>query len=103
MHQKLLQHYIIVSCIINHASEIPPSTSPRGRKPGTNKYKHIVCSGMIWLQHKAYCYHGHGYSNRLSCLQGSTSVIPHARISMVAYPLLGKAPPRLSDTPKSIL
>src|ERR1041384_1903747 len=27
----------------------------------------------------------------------------HARISMVAYTLLGNAPPRLSDTPRPIL
>src|SRR3954469_21459740 len=25
----------------------------------------IVCSGKIQLQHKASCYRGHGYSNRL--------------------------------------
>src|SRR3954466_13440305 len=103
MQQKLLQHCIIISCIINHASEILSSTSPRGRKPGTNKYKDIVCSGRIWLQHKASCYRGHGYSNRLSSLQRCTGVILHARISRVAYTLLGNTPPRLSDTPQSIL
>src|ERR1043165_8939558 len=57
MKQKLLEHCIIVSCIdINHASEFPPSTSPRGRKLETNKYRYIVCSGKVWLQHKASCY-----------------------------------------------
>ena len=48
---------------------MPPSSLPRHpreeAKPGTNKYKDIVCSGRIWLQHKASCYRGHGYSNRL--------------------------------------
>src|SRR4051812_21997079 len=86
---------------------MPPSSLPRQprkeERPGTKKYNDIVCSGRIRLQHKASCYHGHGYSNRLSSLQGCTSVIPHARISRLAYTLLGNAPPRLSDTPKSIL
>src|ERR1041385_4588742 len=36
----------------------------------------IVCSGKIQLQHKASCYHGHGYSNRLNSLQGCTTVQP---------------------------
>src|SRR3954467_8554152 len=86
---------------------MPPSSLLRHpceeEKPGTNKYKDIVFCGRIWLQHKASCYHGHGYSNRLSSLQGCSSVIPHTRISRVAYTLLGNSPPRLSDTPKSIL
>src|SRR3954467_2647701 len=103
MMQKFLKHCIIISCTIKHASEIPSSTSPRGRKPGTNKYKDIVCSGRIWLQHKASYYHGHGYLNRLSSLQGRTSVIPHTQISRVAYTLLVNAPPRLSNTPMYIL
>src|SRR3954467_6776468 len=103
MMQKFLKHCIIISCTIKHASEIPSSTSPRGRKPGTNKYKYIVCSGRIWLQHKASCYRGHGYTNRLSSLQGCTSVILHAPISSVAYTLSGNAPSSLSDTPESIL
>src|SRR3954469_7391256 len=86
---------------------MPLSSLPRhpreDAKPGTNKYKDIVCSGRIWLQHKASCYRGHDYSNRLYSLQGCTSVIPHARISRVAYTMLGNTPPRLSDTTKSIL
>src|SRR3954464_12061647 len=36
----------------------------------------VVCSGKIRLQHKASCYHGHGYSNRLNSLQGCTTVQP---------------------------
>src|SRR3954464_14048305 len=36
----------------------------------------VVCSGKIQLQHKASCYHGHGYSNRLNSLQGCTTVQP---------------------------
>src|SRR3954465_4179186 len=34
-------------------------------KFGTNSLIVIVSSRMIWLQHKASCYRGHGYSNRL--------------------------------------
>src|SRR3954468_20476993 len=30
----------------------------------------VVCSSRVWLQHKASCYHGHNYPNRLSSLQG---------------------------------
>src|SRR3954467_14360846 len=30
----------------------------------------VVCSSRVWLQHKASCYRGHGYPNRLSSLQG---------------------------------
>src|SRR4051812_24795306 len=86
---------------------MPPSSLPRHpreeEKSGTNKYKDIVCSDRIWLQHKVSCYRGHGYSNILSSLQGCTRVIPHSQISRVSYTLLGNAPPRLSDTPKSIL
>jgi hypothetical protein len=55
--------------IIN-ASEITSSTPLRGSKPGTNSLIVIVCSGRVWLQHKASCYRGHGYPNRLSSLQG---------------------------------
>src|SRR3954466_16176833 len=86
---------------------MPSSSLPRHpreeAKPGTNKYKDMVCSGRVSLQHKTSCYRGHGYSNRSSSLQGCTSVILHARISRVAYTLLGNAPPRLSDTPRPIL
>src|SRR3954462_1459355 len=86
---------------------MPPSFLPRHpreeAKLGTNKYRYIVCSGRVWLQHKASCYRGHGYSNRSSSLQGCTNVKLHARISRVAYTLLGNTPPRLSDTPRPIL
>src|SRR3954466_7380648 len=86
---------------------MPPSSLPRHpreeEKLGTNKYKYIVCSGRIWLQHKASCYRGHGYSNRLLPCRGYTTVTLHARISRVAYTLLGNPPPRLSDTPRPIL
>src|SRR3954467_576607 len=34
----------------------------------------VVCSGKIRLQHKASCYHGHGYLNRLNSLQGCTTI-----------------------------
>src|SRR3954466_4904056 len=54
---------------------MPSSSLPRHSreeaKPGTNKYKDIVCSGRIWLQHKASCYRGHGYSNRLLPCRGA--------------------------------
>src|SRR3954465_9808550 len=86
---------------------MPPSFLPRHpreeAKPGTNKYKDIVCSGRIWLQHKASCYRGHGYSNRFLPCRGRTTVTLHAQISRVAYTLLGNTPPRLSDTPRPIL
>ena len=49
----------------NNASEITSSTSLRGSKPGTNSLIVVVCSGKIQLQHKASCYRGHGYLNRL--------------------------------------
>src|SRR3954453_15620174 len=46
-----------------------PSSLPRHRreeeKLGTNSLIIIVSSSMIWLQHKASCYRGHDYSNRL--------------------------------------
>src|SRR3954468_20348946 len=38
----------------------------------------VVRSGKVQLQHKASCYRGHGYSNRLNSLQGCTTV-HHAR------------------------
>ena len=104
MKQKLLQQCIIVSC--NKLSMLPsylPRHPSRGRQLGTNSLVVIVSSDMIWLQHKASCYRGHGYPNRLSSLQGCTSVILHARISRVAYTLSGNAPPRLSDMPRTIL
>src|SRR3954464_1938724 len=72
-------------------------------KPRTNSLIVVVCSGRVWLQHKASCYCGHGYSNRLSSLQGCTGVILHARNSRVAYTFLGNTPPRLSDTTRPIL
>src|ERR1041385_6668805 len=58
----------------NNASEFPSSTFLRGRKPGTNSLIVIVCSVKIQLQHKASCYRGHFYSNRLNSLQGCTTV-----------------------------
>src|SRR3954469_21113518 len=42
----------------------------RGRETGTNSLIVVVCSSRLWLQHKASCYGGHGYPNRLSSLQG---------------------------------
>src|SRR3954465_11894428 len=51
-----------------------PRHPPRGRQLGTNSLIVVVSSSMIWLQHKASCYRGHGYSNRLISLQGCTSV-----------------------------
>src|SRR3954467_10753656 len=42
-----------------------PRHPPRGRQLRTNSLTVIVSSSMIWLQHKASCYHGHHYSNRL--------------------------------------
>ena len=65
MQQNLLQHCIIVSCSNYQCSRIPFLDIPRRRQPGTNSLIEVVCSSMIWLQHKASCYRGHGYSNRL--------------------------------------
>src|ERR1044071_1367345 len=59
-----------------HASEIPSSTSLRGRETGTNSLIVVVCSSRLWIQHKASCYCGHGYSNRSNSLQGCTTVQP---------------------------
>src|SRR3954468_1850982 len=42
-----------------------PRHPPRGRQLGTNSLIVVVSRSMIWLQHKASCYRGHGYSNRL--------------------------------------
>src|SRR3954463_3501145 len=48
---------------------MPPSSPPRHPReeenPEPNSLIIIVCSGKIELQHKASCYHGHGYLNRL--------------------------------------
>src|SRR3954471_2562557 len=66
MKQKLLQQCIIVSC--NNLTMLPSSLPRHPReqaKLGTNSLIVIVSSSMIWLQHKASCYRGHGYSNRL--------------------------------------
>src|SRR3954464_12760416 len=51
-------------------SSFLPRHSREEEKRGTNSLIVIVCSGRVWLQHKASCYHGHGYANRLSSLQG---------------------------------
>src|SRR3954462_5985661 len=42
-----------------------PRHPPRGMQLGTNSLIVVVSSGMICLQHKASCYRGHDYSNRL--------------------------------------
>src|SRR3954471_3006365 len=59
---------------------MPPSSLPRlpGEEENPEPYSLIVivCSGKIQLQHKASCYCGHGYSNRLNSLQGCTTVQP---------------------------
>src|SRR3954471_4257701 len=48
---------------------MPPSSPPRHPREEENPEPYsliiIVCSGKIQLQHKASCYRGHGYSNRL--------------------------------------
>src|SRR3954468_16327605 len=57
---------------------MPPSSLPRvpceEEDPEPYSLIVVVCSGKIQLQHKASCYRGHGYSNRLNSLQGCTSV-----------------------------
>src|ERR1041385_1547634 len=49
----------------NNASEFPSSTPCEGEDPEPYSLIIIVPSGKIQLQHKASCYRGHGYSNRL--------------------------------------
>src|ERR1041385_709427 len=53
---------------------VPFLGSLRGKETGTNSLIVIVCSSRLWLQHKASCYRGHGYSNRSNSLQGCTTV-----------------------------
>src|SRR3954464_342552 len=57
---------------------MPPSSPPRlpceEEDPEPYSLIVIVRSGKIQLQHKASCYRGHGYSNRLKSLQGCTTV-----------------------------
>src|ERR1041384_2404402 len=59
---------------------MPPRSHPRHpseeESPEPYSLIVIVCSGKIQLQHKASCYRGHGYSNRLNSLQGCTPVQP---------------------------
>src|SRR3954466_3000749 len=63
MKHKLLQQCIIVSCkILAMLPSSPPQHQPRGRQLGANSLIVIVSSSNIWLQHKASCYRGHGYS-----------------------------------------
>src|ERR1041385_1285219 len=60
----------------NNASEFPSSTPCEEEDPKPYSFIVIVSSGKIQLQHKASCYRGHGYSNRLNFLQGCTTVHP---------------------------
>src|SRR5438067_10482568 len=59
---------------------MPPSSPPRlpceEENPEPYSLIVIVRSGKIQLQHKASCYRGHDYSNRLNSLQGCTTVQP---------------------------
>src|SRR4051812_25177570 len=59
---------------------MPPSSLPQlpCEEEDSEPYSLIVvvCSGKVQLQHKASCYPGHGYSNRLNSLQGCTTVHP---------------------------
>src|ERR1041385_1533609 len=59
---------------------MPPRSPPRHpseeESPEPYSLMIIVCSGKIQLQHKASCYRGHDYSNRLNFLQGCTTVQP---------------------------
>ena len=60
----------------NNASEFPSSTPCEEEDLEPYSLIVIVRSGKIQLQHKASCYRGHGYSNRLNSLQGCTTVQP---------------------------
>ena len=60
----------------DNVSEFPSSTPCEKEDPEPYNLIVIVSSGKIQLQHKASCYRGHGYSNRLNSLQGCTTVQP---------------------------
>src|SRR3954462_244833 len=62
--------------INNNASEFPSSTPCEEEDPEPYSLIVIVSSGKIQLQHRASCYRGHGYSNRLNSLQGCTTFQP---------------------------
>src|ERR1041385_5721047 len=85
---------------------MPPSSFPRlaceEEDPEPYSLIVVVFSGKIQLHHKASCYRGHGYSNRLNFLQGCTTVHP-ARLDLQGGGHLVRDPPKLSDTPQSIL
>src|SRR3954467_5184285 len=53
----------------------------------------IVCSSRLWLQHKASCYRGHGYSNRSNSLQGCTTVQPARSDLQGGVHLVRECPP----------
>src|ERR1041385_2848642 len=59
---------------------MPPSSPPRlpceEENPEPYSLIVVVCSDKIQLHHKASCYRGHDYSNRLNTLQGCTTVKP---------------------------
>src|SRR3954466_1682718 len=59
---------------------MPPRSLPRlpceEENPEPYSVIVVVCSGKIRLQHKASCYRGHDYSNRLNSLQGCTTIQP---------------------------
>src|SRR3954452_25258873 len=55
-------------------SRSPPRHPNEEENPEAYSLIIIVCSGKIQLQHKASCYRGHGYSNRLNTLRGCTTV-----------------------------
>src|SRR3954467_8556095 len=60
----------------NNASEFPSSTPCEEEDLEPYSLIVIVSSGKIQLQHRASCYRGHGYSNRLNSQQGCTTVQP---------------------------
>src|ERR1041385_5384664 len=86
-----------------NASEFPSSTPCEEKKPEPTVLIVVVCSSRLWLQHKASCYRGHDYSNRLNSLQGCTTVQPARSDLQGGVHLVRNAPPRLSDTPRPIL
>src|SRR4051812_44056236 len=56
--------------INNNASEFPSLTPYGEEDPEPYSLIVVVRSGKIQLQHKASCYRGHSYSNRLIFLAG---------------------------------
>src|SRR3954468_16953637 len=79
----------------NNASEFPSSTPCEEGDPEPYSLIVIVSSRKIQLQHKASCYRGHGYSNRLNSLQGYCTVKPARSDLQDGVNLVREPPPEV--------